>query len=645
MTYLPLPNFVPMTRLSLLTLCLLGLCWTSQAHPPDSPTYEEVVQTYFARYKAPEHIRFLRFSRRPSGYFIERLNSTQQAQDEALIYSFEEEQYRTPSYPFGEPINKDKTSQYPQSTTARLGDEFLQTNNSQYMQRELERQPYHGYNGWYKDVITAFEEPSDSLTAWKLHALARAYQAQSSALLSNNFGFADPVDNFGLPPGRGHMSEEQINTYLEWIGKTLDTYKQLLTLDPDFVTPVGTVHTKYSSEVVDAFLTLLRFQNEETARRVLQEDLFDPYTLQISRNFLETCPQDALLYTWGDVDTYSLYYLQAVEGFRTDVILVNLSLIITPSYQQMLLSGPLGAQPLQTGFPPIFFDQLVVGQLNGPPRDDAPMPVRQFFDIANDPDAWQVYEGSPYYYLVLPSLSYQLPVPDYVPTLNDAPIDHIELSNPGSLMFPYELTFIDFLVSNNWERPICFAPTVLFNQYDAWKPHLVWEGMILRWMPHQEELNTALGSVAPTLQYPIRVEESYDLWMENYQSETQISIAEIDRLPYYQSTLLPGIRLLHALADEGETKRVRRLGLRLQELYPNSQQAWGGLWVYIAKTMARGGCQEEAEAIGLTISDNLAEDRLSEFDERNEGRLLASLSEMAKEYEMEELRVKCEERQ
>ncbi len=79
-----------------------------------------------------------------------------------------------------------------------------------------------------------------------------------------------------------------------------------------------------------------RALEKQALRSLMESKFFGSPLLAYNRWVLKNLPQNAVLLTNGDMDTYPAVALQEVEGVRPDVCVVNLSLLNLPWYAQLV---------------------------------------------------------------------------------------------------------------------------------------------------------------------------------------------------------------------------------------------------------------------------------------------------------------------
>jgi len=181
----------------------------------------------------------------------------------------------------------------------------------------------------------------------------------------------------------------------------------------------------------------------------------------LAYNYLNTVGPNAVIVTHDDNDTFPLWYAQEVENVRTDVRIMNTSLLGIDWYIDQMKCKQYESEPL-----PITLDrsQYLYGTNDFPyvvSVVDYPILATQALDFFSNPK-YVLSDGKTHY---LPSKQLIIPVNKenvikygLVPEKDyDKIVDHIVLTMEADNMGKADLIILDILAHYNWDRPLYFV--------------------------------------------------------------------------------------------------------------------------------------------------------------------------------------------
>ncbi|TBO44818.1 glycosyltransferase family 117 protein [Pedobacter kyonggii] len=213
----------------------------------------------------------------------------------------------------------------------------------------------------------------------------------------------------------------------------------------------------------------------------------------IALDYLQSCAPNAILFTYGDNDTYPLWYIQEVENVRPDVRIVNLSLFDTDWYINGLRQKQNESAPLPITMKP---EQYVQGERDVMPYDDykiaGSVELKNIVDLllSNDEsDKVPMQDGSKSNFLPTKNLKITVNPQQVISTGTVPAADAAKITTTMDWKFNKgyvtkgTLAMFDILAHNNWKRPIYFASTVPSEQYNGLDKYLYSEGLAMRLLP------------------------------------------------------------------------------------------------------------------------------------------------------------------
>lgn len=233
-------------------------------------------------------------------------------------------------------------------------------------------------------------------------------------------------------------------------------------------------------------------------------DRSDRYlSVDSARNFLASCAPNAILFTGGDNDTFPLWYIQEVEGFRTDVRVVVLSYYQTDWYidQTATKMNDSDAFPYSLTIDNYRQGTNDVLYINEMPRfAGQAISLKQYMDVVKrDVDAFKLTFQSGTQLMSIPAKSLVLEI-DTTAVLQSGVVpeklkDYVipdmyfnfKQDRNGEVQSKFldkgQMMMLDLIAQNNWERPIYFNYTSINSLNFDIDPYLVQEGMAYRLLP------------------------------------------------------------------------------------------------------------------------------------------------------------------
>ncbi|UJP66687.1 glycosyltransferase family 117 protein [Mongoliitalea daihaiensis] len=218
-----------------------------------------------------------------------------------------------------------------------------------------------------------------------------------------------------------------------------------------------------------------------------------------ARNFLASCAPNAILFTGGDNDTFPLWYVQEVEGFRTDVRVVVLSYFDTDWYVEQMTRKVNDSEPLPFSLSYENYkkgtnDVLYVYEREGLDAISAREYLRL---LKNNSDLLKLGTGGRMTYNMVPSKNLILDVDiekvyeqGLIPEdLEYLMVDQMNLRVKGSYLTKGNMMLVDLITTNNWERPIYFNNTSMATITLDLEDYVVMEGLTYRLLPVRKPQN------------------------------------------------------------------------------------------------------------------------------------------------------------
>lgn len=332
-----------------------------------------------------------------------------------------------------------------------------------------------------------------------------------------------------------------------------------------------------------------------------------------AHNYLNSCAPNAVLFTNGDNDTFPLWYAQEVEGIRTDVRVVNLSLFNTDWYINQMRRKAYDSDPIKLSMTEDKYSQgkRDVVYLMDDPRVKDYVPLKEIIDfISSDDPRTKLPQADDLNYS--PTRKFRLPV-DSAKVVNNGTvkadianqiIKNIDWNVNKSYVTKGEMMLLDLLSTNMWERPIYFAITVGSESYMKLEQFFQLEGLAYRLVPiSTSNRDGQIGRIDSDIMY--------DNMMNKFQwggiNDPKVYLDE-NNLRMTMNLRNNFARLAEVLLSEGKKDSAIKVLDKCIEVMPNNCVSYNYFNLGIADAYYKAGVVDKANDVINILNESTQDD-------------------------------------
>jgi hypothetical protein len=169
-------------------------------------------------------------------------------------------------------------------------------------------------------------------------SLARAYSNYASGFINNQYGdlFVNKDSDRKLIHDSGKISKSRIKKFIDYVDKGIYCYEKIININPNYDTKVGSIKLKCANEYVYKYFMLKMCGDTFEISKDLKHANYSDSIIKVAKKYLDNVAKNGILITYGDNDTYPLWYLQVYKNYRKDVVVINNSLLGMKRYLKML---------------------------------------------------------------------------------------------------------------------------------------------------------------------------------------------------------------------------------------------------------------------------------------------------------------------